>query len=117
MQLGESRGLSAAGGASFEKNPVRHFAGTAQPLLIRKAVVPPESADCSALLADESKRGVRANCVPKLFELPVNSVFSQEGIEGEGIEEDINVFREPLDQVPALREACAAFEDNLASSR
>ena len=39
------------------------------------------------------------------------------GVERGRVEEDVDVFREPLDQVPALRQAGAALEDDLAAGR
>src|SRR5579859_22113 len=62
---------------------------------------------------------VSAGCVDSIaepFELPVDAVLSEGGLEGARIEKDVDVFRKPLDDVPAFREARAALEDNLVGS-
>ncbi len=51
------------------------------------------------------------------LEFPVDAVLSEGRLEGEGIEKNVDVFRKPLDQVPAFRQARAALEDDLVGSR
>jgi len=61
-------------------------------LCVGEAVVAPESADGLALRRDEGERGVGADRIPEVFEFTVDGVLAEGGLEGEGIEENINVF-------------------------
>jgi hypothetical protein len=56
---------------------------------------------------------VSVDSIAEPFELPIDAVLSEGGLEGARIEKDVDVFRKPLDEVPAFREAGAALEDNL----
>ena len=96
---------------------VGDFAGAAEALRVGEAVVAPEPADGLALRRDEGERGVGSDRIAELLEYSVDAVLSQNGREGARIEEDVDVFRKPLDQVPALCQAGAAFEDDLVRSR
>ena len=109
-------GFAAAGGAGFEQHAVGDFAGAAEALRVGEAVVAPESADGLALLCDEGQRRVGADGIAELLEFPVDGVLAEGRLEGERIEEDVDVFRKPLDQVPALRQAGAALEDDLVGA-
>ena len=51
--------------------------------------------------------------IAEVLEFPVDGVLAERGPEGEGVEEDVDVFRKPLDEIPTFREARAAFEDDL----
>ena len=53
--------------------------------------------------------------IAEIPEFPVDGVFSQGGLEGERIEEEVDILGEPLDEVPAFRQAGAAFEDDLVA--
>lgn len=58
-----------------------------------------------------------AHGIPQFLEFPVDRSFAQGRREGKRVEEDIDVLRKPLDQVPTLREARAAFENDFVASR
>src|SRR5260370_16392876 len=115
-QLDNSGGLTAAGGAGFEEDAVGDFAGVAEALRVGEAVVAPEPADRLALRRDKGERGVGSDRIPEPLEFPVDGVLAEHGLEGEGIEKNIDVFRKPLDQVPAFRQGRADLEDDLVGS-
>jgi hypothetical protein len=58
-----------------------------------------------------------ADGIAEPFEFPVDAILAKVGLEGAGIEENIDVFRKPLDQVPTFRQARAALEDDLVGNR
>ena len=78
-----------------------------------EAVVAAEAADGLALLVDEGQRRVLLDRLAELLQFAVDAFLAQRRIERGRVEEDVDVFREPLDQVPALRQAGAALEDDL----
>jgi hypothetical protein len=84
--------FTAAGGARFEKNPVRHFAGAAKMLRVRKAIVPPKSTDGLTLVLYKRERRVRGNGIAQLLEFPIDPVLSQGRTERAGIEEYVDVL-------------------------
>ena len=53
--------------------------------------------------------------IAKFFKFAVNAILSKRRRERLGVEEDVDVFREALDQVPALGKTGAALEDDLVS--
>ena len=53
--------------------------------------------------------------IPKFLQFSVDGLLPERRLKCERIEEEVNVFREPLDQIPALRQACAAFQDRLVA--
>ena len=83
---------------------------------VGETVVPSESANGFALVLDKRERRVRADCVAESLKFAVDAILSQNWLERARIEEDIDVFGETLDQVPAFRQARAAFEDDLVGS-
>jgi len=95
---------------------VGDFVGAAEASGVGEAVVAAESPDGLALLLDEGERRVSIDSIAEPFEFPVDAVLSEGGLEGARIEKDVDVFRKPLDEVPAFREARAALEDNLVGS-
>ena len=77
----------------------------------------PVHAQALAGCIDHGEQGHRhraeQDAVAQALELAVDRALSQHRIECPGIEEDVNVFREPLNQVPAFRKARAALENDL----
>lgn len=80
-------------------------------LRVRETVVASETTDGSAFVRDEGECPVAADNVSEPSKLPVDGVLAKRRIK-----ENVDVFREALDQVPALRQAGAAFEDDLVRS-
>ena len=60
---------------------------------------------------------MQADCVTELSEFAVDSVLAESRLKGPWVEKDIDVFREPLNQIPSLRQTRAAFEDRLVADR
>jgi hypothetical protein len=48
---------------------------------------------------------VLLNSLPYLFQFTVNRLFAQHRIEGGRVKKDVDVFRKPLNQIPALGQA------------
>jgi len=46
---------------------------------------------------------MRSDHIAEVLEFPVDGVLAEGGLEGEGLEEDIDIFRKPLDEIPAFR--------------
>src|ERR1017187_7670873 len=111
---GDSR-FPAAGAARLYQHAVGNLAGSAEKLRVRETVIAPESADGLTLAGDECQRRVRADGVAECLQLPVDGSMSQDGPEGLRIKENVDVFRKPLDQVPAFDQARAALEDDLVA--
>ena len=82
---------------------------------MREPIVASEAADGLALGGHNGQRRVLANRIAKFLEFSVNGVLAQDWCEGLGIEENINVFRKPLNQIPTLGQAGAPFEDDLVA--
>ena len=91
------------------------FAGPAESLGVGESVAAPESADGLALAGNKRQSRVRTDAVAELLEFAINGPFPECWAEGKWIKEDVDVFRKPLDQVPAFRQAGAAFEDHLVA--
>jgi len=106
------RGFASARSTRFEQDAVGNFAGTAEALLVGETVVASESADGLTFALDKGQGRVRRHGVAKFLEFAVDSPFPERRSKGLRVEEDVNVFRKPLDQVPSLGEARAAFEDD-----
>jgi len=116
-QFDNNRRLAAAGRTCFEENPVRNFARPAEFLPVRKSVIAAKSTDGLAFFLNKRQRRMPAHGITKRLQFPVNRVLSQWRLKCFGIEEDVDVFGETLDQVPSLRKARAPFEDNFVSAR
>src|SRR5450759_3315498 len=58
-----------------------------------------------------------AHGIPQFLEFPVDRSLAQGRREGQGIKENVDVLGKPLDQVPALCEAGATFEDDFVATR
>ena len=86
-----------------------------EPLGILEAVVAAEAADGLAFLLDKRQPRMLFDRLPQLLQFAVDCFLAQGRVECGRVEEDVDVFREPLDQVPALRQAGAALEDHLAA--
>ena len=56
---------------------------------------------------------MRSDGISQSLQLPIDAVLPKRRFEGERIEEKVNVFGEPLDQVPTFGQACAAFQNRL----
>ena len=54
---------------------------------------------------------MRSDCVAKLLEFAVDRLLSELRLEGPRVEKEVDVFRKPLNEIPALGEARAALED------
>src|SRR5262249_31033171 len=109
--------LPAAGGAGLNEDAVADVAGPREALDILEAVVAAEAADGLAFLLDEFQARMPVDDLPQLLQLAVNRVLAQGRVEGGRVQEDVDVFGKPLYQVPALRQAGAALEDDLAARR
>ncbi len=103
--------LPAAGGAGLDEDAVADFAGLGESLGILAAVIAAETADRLALLFDKCQRWVLLNRLSELLQFVVDPLFAQGRVERGGVEEDVDVFREPLNQVPALRQTGAALKN------
>ena len=115
-QLDDGGGFPAAGGARFQQHAVGDFAGSAEALRVGETVTAPESADGLALAGDEtSAPGAQPTASRSFFSSRSMALLPKGGLEGEWIKEDVDVFRKPLDQVPAFRQAGAAFEDDFVA--
>jgi hypothetical protein len=55
--------------------------------------------------------------IAQALELAVDSALAENGIEGARVEENVHVFREPLNQVPAFGKARPALENHLVADR
>ncbi len=82
---------------------------------LRKTVISAEPSDSLTFVRNESEGRVRADDVTDPFKLTVDRVLAAWRLKRERIEESIDVFRETLDQIPALRQACTAFENDLVA--
>jgi hypothetical protein len=58
-----------------------------------------------------------AHSITERLQFPVNRVLSQRRLKRSGIEEDVNILGETLDQVPSLRKARATLEDDFVAAR
>jgi hypothetical protein len=116
-QLENASGFATAGGADFEEDAVGEFPWAPEALRVGEEVAPSESPDGPALICDEGERQVAADGVAEPFKFSVDAVLAQGGFKGEGINENVDVLRKSLDQIPALRQAGAALEDDLVGSR
>ena len=101
-QFDGSRRLAATGGTRFEHHTVCNFARPAKPLLVRETVVSSEAANGESFLLNEGQCWVCANRVAKFLEFAVSTILAKRRIKSIGIKEDVNVFRESADQVPAF---------------
>src|SRR5262249_58107240 len=109
--------LPTTGGAGLDEHAVADVAGAGEALDILEAVIAAEAADGLAFLLDEFQARMPVDDLPQLLELAVNRVLAQGRVEGGRVQEDVDVFGKPLYQVPALRQAGAALEDDLAARR
>src|SRR5207247_607845 len=104
--------FSATGGARFKQHSICNLARPAEALLVREPVVSPESADRLGLVVNECQRGVRADGVTEFLEFPIDAVFPEWRLECARIQEDVDVFRKPLDHVPTFRQTGTALEED-----
>ncbi len=88
-----------------------------EPLDILEAVVAAEAADGLAFFLDKCQPRMLSDGLAELLQLAVDCFLAQGRVEGGRVKEDVDVFRKPLDQAPALRQAGAALEDHLAARR
>ena len=65
--------------------------------------------------AEKCQRRMRADGIAEFLQLAVDGSLAQGWPEGVGIKENVDVFRKPLDQVPAFGQARAALEDDLVA--
>lgn len=70
-----------------------------------------------AFVLDEGERRVCCDGIAQFFELTVDGALAKRRGEGKRVEEDVNIFGEPGDQVPALGEAGASLEDDSVAWR
>ena len=82
---------------------------------IREVVLTPPSADRVPSLFQPGERGMLRDRLAELLEDRVHLVLPWLRHERLGVDEQVDVFREAADQVPALGEARAAFEHRLVS--
>ena len=109
--------LPAAGGAGLDEHAVADLAGPGESLGVFEAVVAAEAADGLALLLDECQRRMLLDRLAELLQLAVDPLLAQGRVERGRVEEDVDVFRESLDQAPALGQAGAALENDLGAGR
>src|SRR6185437_9362165 len=103
--------LPAAGSAGLNKHTVANLANACEPLDILETVVATEAANGLAFLLDKLQPRMLLDGLPKLLQLVVNRFLAQRRRKCSWIEENVDVFRKPLDQVPTLGQARAALED------
>jgi len=68
-------------------------------------------------LLNKHQRRMPAHSITERLQFPVNRVLSQGRLKCSGIEEDVNVLGETFDEVPSLRKARAALEDDFVTAR
>ena len=78
--------------------------------LIREVVFTAQSADRAALVDKPCERWMLAHRLAQLLEDLVQPVLPRARTELLGVDEQVDVFGEPFDQAPALRQARTAFE-------
>src|SRR5262245_42770796 len=94
--------LPAAGGARFHENAIFDLAGAGEALRVGEAVIAAEATDGLALLLQEGEAGMLFDLLAELFQLAVDATFVEGRVEGGRVEEEVDVFREALDEVPSL---------------
>src|SRR5262245_39047269 len=97
--------LSAAGCPGLQEHAVPYLAGAGKALLVLEAVVAPEATDGLAFCVDKPQPGMLLDALAQIFQLAVDAPGVECRVEGCRVEEDVDVFREPLDEVPALGQA------------
>jgi hypothetical protein len=92
--------------------------GSTLPLKVAfMAEVAAETADGLALLVDECQGRMLADHFAKLIQLAVDAFLPERRVERARVEENVDVFREPLYQAPAFGEAGAALENDPSADR
>ena len=117
LELDSFGRLPAAGGARLDEDAVADLADPGESLGVLETIVAAEAADRLALRLDESQCRVPLARLVELLQLVVDPFLAQRRGEGGRVEEDVDVFREPLDQPPAFGQAGVALEDDLGAGR
>ena len=76
-ELNDVSGFAPTGCYGFEQNTVDYFAGTAEVLLVGKAVISAEPSDSLTFVGNEGEAWVRADNVTDPFELSVDRVLAE----------------------------------------
>ncbi len=105
--------FAAAGRSGLDKHVRCNLTDATETLPELKPVGAAEAADRLAFVLHKGQRRMRIDSVLQPLELTVDCASSERRIEGTRVEEDIDVLRETLNEIPALGEARAPFENGL----
>ena len=108
-------GFATAGGPGFKQHAGGDFAGPAEALGVGESVAAPESTYGLTLPGNKRQGRVGTNAVTESLDFTINGSLSQLRQKSKWIKENVDVLGKPLDQVPAFRQAGAAFEDHLVA--
>jgi hypothetical protein len=109
--------LTTARRSCLDEHGAGDLARAAKRLGVREAVGPAESPDRRALRWKERQPGMRRDRIAQRLEFAIDTVLPEHGREGARVEEDVDVLGESLDQIPTLRQAGAALEDDFLADR